>query len=88
MELLPTIFAIVLIVITVVLSIVGYQLVVVLQELKKTLTKINTTIDTVETKFSSVVEPLQRLGGAASGLRTGMKVFEVFVNWLNRDKGK
>lgn len=88
MELLPTIFAVVLIVITIVLSIVGYQLIMVLQELKKTLIKINTTIDTVETKFSSVVEPLQRLGGAASGIRTGMRVFEVFVNWLNRDKDK
>jgi len=86
MELLPTIFAVVLIIITVVLSIVGYQLVMVLQEMKKTLVKINTTIDTVEDKFSAVVEPLQKLGGAASGIRTGMKVFEVFVSWLNKDK--
>lgn len=86
MELLPTVFAVVLIVITVVLAIVGYQLVMVLQELKKTLIKINTTIDTVETRFSSVVEPLQRLGGAAAGIRTGIKVFEMFVGWLNRDK--
>lgn len=86
MELLPTIFAVVLIVITVVLAIVGYQLIMVLQELKKTLIKINTTIDTVETRFSSIIEPLQRLGGAASGIRTGMRVFETFVGWLNRDK--
>ncbi len=86
MELLPLIFAVVLIIITVVLSIVGYQLIVVLQELKKTLIKVNTTIDTVETKFASIVEPLQRLGGAASGIKTGMRVFETFVGWINRDK--
>ncbi len=86
MELLPTVFAVVLIVITVVLAIVGYQLVQVLQELKKTLIKVNATIDTVETRFSAVVEPLQRLGGAATGIRTGIKVFEMFVGWLNRDK--
>ena len=86
MELLPTIFAVVLIVITIVLSIVGFQLVMVLQEMKKTLTKINTTIDTAEAKFSAVIEPLQKLGGAAAGIKTGMKVFEIFVQWLNREK--
>jgi hypothetical protein len=86
MELLPTVFAVVLIVITVVLAVVGYQLVLVLQELKKTILKVNTTIDTVETRFSSIVEPIQRLGGAATGIRTGIKVFEMFVGWLNRDK--
>lgn len=86
MELLPTIFAIVLIVITIVLTVVGVQLVLVLREVKRTLQKVNTTLDTVETRFTSVIEPLQRLGGAAAGIRTGMRVFETFVGWLNRDK--
>jgi uncharacterized protein YoxC len=88
MELLPTIFAVVLIVITIVLTIVGIQLVMVLMELKKTIQKVNTTLDSVETRFNAVIGPLQSLGGAASGLRTGMRVFETFVGWLNRDKKK
>jgi hypothetical protein len=86
MELLPTIFAVVLIIITIVLTVVGVQLVLVLMELKKTINKVNTAIDNVESRFNSVIVPLQNLGGAASGLRTGMRVFETFVGWLNRDK--
>ncbi|MBP7768292.1 hypothetical protein KA082_00460 [Candidatus Woesebacteria bacterium] len=86
MEFLPTLFAVVLIIITIVLVVVGVQLMLVLVELKKTLQKVNTTIDGVETRFTSIIEPLQRLGGAAAGIQTGIRVFETFVLWLNRDK--
>lgn len=86
MELLPTIFAVVLVVITIVLAVVGVQLVLVLNELKKTINKINTTLDSAESRFNAVVGPLQSLGGAAAGIQTGIRVFETFVGWLNRDK--
>lgn len=86
MEYLPIVFVVILAILTIVLSVVGVQMVLVLNELKKTLQKVNTTLDFVEDTVSSVTQPLQGLGGIANGLSTGMKVFETFVGWLNRDK--
>ena len=57
-------------------------------EVKKTLRKLNQTLDVAETKLNAIVKPLQNLGGMAAGLNTGMKVFEGFVGWLNRNKEK
>lgn len=86
MDYMPMIISVVLVVLTIVLTVVGVQLVMVLAEVKKTFVKLNTTLDTAETKFQALVSPLQNLGGMASGLRTGMKVFETFVGWLGREK--
>ncbi|MEN8252754.1 MAG: hypothetical protein ABFQ62_00035 [Patescibacteria group bacterium] len=86
MDPLSVIFAVVVIIISVVLSIVGVQVFLVLLEVRKTLAKLNKTLDTVETQVNLVVKPLQNLGGMAQGLGAGMKVFEAFVSWLNKDK--
>ena len=86
MELVPTIFAIALVVLTIVLSVVGVQMMMVLLELKKTVKKINDALETADEKIAAIVSPLQKISGVASGLGTGMKVFESFVGWLNRDK--
>lgn len=86
MEILPIIFSVIVIVLTIVLSVVGIQMVLVLLELKRTLKKFNAAIDTVESKVNSLVAPIQNLGGMASGLQTGFKVFESFVGWLHRSK--
>lgn len=85
MELLPIIFSVVLIILTVVVAVVGVQLFLVLLEIKRTLKKVNTTLDMAEEKFNAVVAPLQNLGGMASGLSAGFKVFESFVGWLQRN---
>lgn len=86
MELVPTIFAIALVVLTIVLAVVGVQMVMVLLELKRTLKKVNEALETADEKISSIISPLQKISGVASGLGTGMKVFEAFVGWLNKDK--
>lgn len=88
MDTLPIVFSIVLIILAIILSVVGIQIVLVLMEVKHTLRKVNRTLDTAEEKINAVVKPLQNLGGMAAGLSTGMKVFESFVGWLNRDKNK
>lgn len=85
-EILPVIFAVVLVLLVVVLSIVGFQMVMVLAELRKTLHKVNDAIDTAESKFNMVIAPLQNLGGLASGLKSGMQVFEAFTGWLQRKR--
>lgn len=86
MELVPTVFVVALVVLTIVLAIVGVQMVLVLLELKRTIKKVNTALETADEKISAIVAPLQKISGVAAGLGTGMKVFEAFVGWLQRDK--
>lgn len=86
MEILPTIFAVVLVIITVVLSVVGIQIIFVLNELRRTLHRVNDVLDSAEQKMNMMLQPLQNLGGLANGLSSGLKVFESFVGWLNRDR--
>lgn len=86
MEYLPIVFTVILIILTIVLIVVGFQLVLVLMQLKKTLQKVNTTLDTVEDRVGTITAPLSNLGGAAAGLQTGMRMFEMFVEWLHRDE--
>lgn len=86
MEVIPTVFAVALVVLTIVLAVVGVQMVLVLLEVKRTLQKVNQAIDTADEKISAIVEPLHKVATMASGLGTGMKVFEAFVSWLQRDK--
>jgi len=88
MDILPIVFAVVLVILTVVLTVVGIQIIMVLYEVRKTLNKFNTTLDAAEERIAAITQPLQQLGGVASGLRTGMKVFETFVGWLQRDDDK
>lgn len=85
-DFLPIVFAVSLLILTIVLAVVGIQLIAVLNELKKTLVRVNTTIDTVENKVNAFANPLQNLGGAVAGLKTGMQFFEAFTSWIHRDK--
>ncbi|MBP9819354.1 hypothetical protein KBC79_01310 [Candidatus Woesebacteria bacterium] len=86
MDTLQIIFSVVLVCLAVVLSVVGIQLVLVLIEARRTIRRFNQTLDTVEAKLSSFAQPLMALGGAVSGLKTGMRIFELFVQWLHRTK--
>lgn len=86
MEILPIIYAVVLVVLAIVFTVVGIQLILVLWQVRKTVVKINTAVDTFQIKFAQVAQPLQQLGGLAAGLKTGMKVFDAFTTWLNREK--
>ncbi len=86
MDYMPLIISVTLVVLTLVLTVVGVQLFMVLTEVKKTFIKLNGAIDTAEMKLNALASPLQNLGGMATGLKTGIKVFETFVGWLNRNR--
>lgn len=86
MEFVPIVFTIALVILTIVLGVVGVQMVLVLLELKKTLKKVNDALETADEKINSIIAPLQKISGVATGLGTGMKIFEAFVGWLNKDK--
>lgn len=87
-EFLPTLFAVILVILTVILTVVGVQLILVLNSLRRALGKVNEAFDEVEQKVKAVTEPLQNLAGIASGVQTGVKVFEGFVGFLNRKKNE
>ncbi|NCO12086.1 MAG: hypothetical protein COZ34_00955 [Candidatus Pacebacteria bacterium CG_4_10_14_3_um_filter_34_15] len=88
MDILPIVFAVVLVVLTIVLSVVGVQVIMVLVEIKRTLRKVNATLDVVEDKMHAITSPFQNLGGALSGIKTGMQFFEAFTVWLSKGKKK
>ncbi|NCN06628.1 MAG: hypothetical protein GW946_02180 [Candidatus Pacebacteria bacterium] len=86
MDILPIVFAVVLVILAVVLSVVGIQMVMVLVQLRQTLQRVNTALSTAEAKVASLTEPLKQFSGTVSGIKTGLKVFETFVGWLQKSK--
>ncbi len=88
MDILPIVFAVVVVVLTIVLSVVGIQVIMVLTEIKRTLKKVNNTLEVVEDKVHAITSPFQNLGGALSGIKTGMQFFEAFTVWLGKNKKK
>lgn len=88
MDILPMVFSVILVVLTIVLSVVGIQVIMVLIEIKKTLRKVNDTLDVFEDKIHAITSPFQNLGGALSGIKTGMQFFEAFTVWLSKGKKK
>lgn len=84
----PVVFSAVLVILTIVLSVVGIQIILVLTEVRRTLKRVNDTLEVVEDKVQSFVSPFQNLGGALSGLKTGMQMFEAFTSYLNKGGSK
>ncbi len=87
-QILTIIFSASIVILTIILSVVGVQLVLVLTQFKRTLKTVNRTMTDVESKLSQLLEHMQSLGGIATGVKTGVKVFETFVSWLNKKKTK
>jgi hypothetical protein len=79
-------FMVMLGILTLVLTIVGAHLVVVLTQFRRTMKQLESTLAMAENKVSEFTMPLKQLGGAAAGIQTGLKVFELFVGWLHRDE--
>ena len=88
MDILPIIFAVVLVIITIVLSIVGIQMILVLVEVRRTLRKVNKTLELVEDKGQSFVSSFHNIGGTIAGIQTGMKMFESFISYIKKGKAK
>ncbi len=85
-EFLPVLFAIVLVILTATLVAVGVHLILVLRSFRQALEKINSVFDETEEKIKALTEPLKNLAGIATGVKTGVKVFEGFIGFLNKKK--
>jgi uncharacterized protein YoxC len=86
MDYLPLILTISVVILTLTLLAVGVYVIQVLQRFKYTLDKVNSAIDEAEMKMNAVMSPLQSIGGVATSLTAGLKVFESFVGWVHREK--
>lgn len=88
MDPLIIILTIVVCVLAIVFVVVGVQLILVLQEVKNSLKKANILIETVEKATNQVAAPLMGLGGTLEGMKSGLKVAQAFVNWLNKNNNE
>lgn len=88
MDILPYVFAGVLVVLTIVMTVVGVQLFLVLHHLKKSLVAVNTALESASSVVSAVTAPLQQLSATAKSVQTGFRVLETFSSWLQKNKQK
>ena len=63
-------------------------MILVLSEVRKTLRRVNDTLEVVENKVQNIIIPFQNFGGAISGLKTGMHLFEAFTSYLSKGNSK
>lgn len=79
------ILTVVLCIFAIVLVVAGIQVILVLQEVKQTLKKVNILTETIQKATNQVITPLAGLGGTIDGLKSGLKVANAFMSWLNRE---
>ena len=85
-DLLPVVFTVSIIVLTIILSVVGIYLLIILHQIKQTLENVNKMVDNVEDRVSAVINPIKNIGGISVGIKTGLKVADSFISWINRSK--
>jgi hypothetical protein len=66
--------------ITIVLIAVGYWVIQILRELKITVIKTNQILDDTKLITTSVAQPVSSFAEFFSGLKTGLSVFNAFLN--------
>lgn len=86
MDPLIALLVIVMAVLSVLLVIVGVQVIIILRELRQTLKKFNQTLDRTDDLVTLIAHPFQGLGDTITGLKSGLRVAEVFVTWLKEQK--
>lgn len=69
-----------------ILTIAGIQLIITLREARKTLRKFNSLAETVEAVAQNSIGAFANLGGMMEGAKSGLKVAQSFMSWLDRNK--
>lgn len=84
MDPLVIVVTVVAVILSLVLLVVGVQTILVLQQVRKTLERVNHLTEIAEVSLQKAALPLQNLGGMMQGMKTGIKMFEVFTNFLHK----
>lgn len=69
----------------VLLAVLAIQAFLTLREARQTLKRINGIVDVLEHTALRTLIPLTNLGGFIGGMKTGVKMFESFVHFLQRN---
>src|SRR5687768_16136340 len=72
-------------ILSLILIVVGVQTITALQEIRRTMHRFNQVADTIESAVNKALVPLQNLGGMMNGMKLGMKMFEAFAGFLQRN---
>lgn len=87
-EFLPYILTAILVILATIMAAVGIQVLLVLNQVRKTLRRVNMVIDGVDEKYQQLIKPFSDVGSMAAGVKTGLKLAEMFGQWLNQDSSK
>jgi len=86
MDPLIALLIVVLAVLTVLLVIVGVQVIIIMREFKITLTHLNRTLEHTDDLLMLASRPFQGLGGTITGIKSGLRIAELFVSWLKENQ--
>jgi hypothetical protein len=86
MDPLIALLIVVLAVLTVLLVIVGVQVIIIMREFRTTLVHLNRTLQNTDDLLTLVSKPFQGLGDTVVGIKSGMRVAELFVSWLKENQ--
>lgn len=75
-------------VLSVLLVIVGVQVIIILKEFRKTLIHFNHTLENTDELLSLVANPFRGLGDTVTGIKSGLRVAELFVSWLKENQNE
>ena len=86
MDPLIVLLIVVMAVLAVLLVIVGVQVIIILKEFKITLAHFNRTLENTDDLITLIANPFKGLGGTVTGIKSGMRVAELFVSWLKENQ--
>lgn len=82
MDPLVALLVVVMSILSVLLVIVGVQVIIILKEFRKTLEHANQTLKNTDDLLTLIAHPFDGMGDTIAGLKSGLKVAEIFVAWL------
>jgi predicted PurR-regulated permease PerM len=85
-QILPIALIVVMLVVAITLVLVGIQLFFLLKETRTMVKSLDELARNSNHKLDQLINPIRTLGSLASGMAGGVKVFEAFSQWLNKQK--
>jgi predicted PurR-regulated permease PerM len=86
MDPLIALLIVVTIVLTVLLVVVGVHVVLILRQARETFTHLNSTLKNTDQLIHAVSQPFEGMGNMVHGVKSGLKIAEIFVKWLKENQ--
>ncbi len=85
-DIINSILPVLLLILTVIIIVVGVLLILTLLDVRKVIKKVDKLIENGQQKLDLISLTLANFKGIVSGMSAGLKLFENFVGWLNKQK--